>query len=181
MSGAGFTRVLGIDPGSTEHGWAVLDVSKSMRCKWLSEGHSTLEEMQQATFGRIDLVAIERPSGYVHEQARGAELLNTSFQAGRIYEWACKLVGADKVVCLSAEQARSMIAKKATTDDAVVRAALQLFLDLPEKSNVHERDAAAAALAGWMRHGSAQSVATFDQAIKEAIGKAKARKKGAVP
>lgn len=151
--------VLGLDPGVTRHGWALLNMPKAGRGRMLAGGHVLTEkvperfqsigEWYECTMGHvpwIELVGIETPDGYVHEHKRGAALLATAVEAGKLIERAGRMA-----VVLSAAQVRKSLAKNPAASDEAVASALGVFLDMPKRSNVHARDAAAVALVAWQR------------------------------
>lgn len=150
--------VLGLDPGTSHHGWALLEMPKVGRGRMLAGGHmavAKVPEMFQSTADWepaigwtpwIDIVGIETPAGYVHEHKRGAALLATAVEAGKLIERAGRMA-----VVLSAAQVRKSLAKNPAASDEAVASALGVFLDMPKRSNVHARDAAAVALVAWQR------------------------------
>lgn len=151
--------VLGLDPGVTLHGWALLDMPPVGRGRMLAGGHMPTDEIP-ARFQCvrewyvcapgyapwIEVVGIETPAGYVHEHKRGAALLATAVEAGRFIERAGMMGRA-----LSAAQVRKSLARNHSASDEAVEAALRVFLEMPKRSNVHARDAAAVALVAWQR------------------------------
>ena len=99
------------------------------------------------------VVAVEVPGGYVHEKCRGPELLETAFQAGRIFS-AAQALGVRCFRATADEVRRALYGKrsgKLMKADAAVAAALPLFiLGLPKRTNVHVRDSLAVAHAATL-------------------------------
>lgn len=151
--------VLGLDPGTSHHGWALLDMPKAGRGRMVAGGHlpvakvpvrfQAIGEWCESLSGWtpwIDIVGIETPAGYVHEHKRGAALLATAVEAGKLIERAGRMA-----VVLSAAQVRKSLVKDPAASDEAVASALGVFLEMPKRSNVHARDAAAVALVAWQR------------------------------
>lgn len=152
--------VLGLDPGTSHHGWALLEMPRTGRGRMLAGGHMAavkvpvrfqaisdwIDSSAWTWTPWIDVVGIETPAGYIHEHKRGAALLATAVEAGKLIERAGRLA-----VVLSAAQVRKSLAKNPAASDEAVASALGVFLDMPKRSNVHARDAAAVALVAWQR------------------------------
>lgn len=146
--------VHGVVPGPERHGWCLLLVEPGQRPRWLAAGHDDLADVgdvASATAERVGgrlMSVVERPAGYIHEHARGAQLLATAFAAGALWH---KLGGRSLLgpcAQIAPERWRSVVCGKPTPSDADVKRALGIHLTLPARSNAHERDACGVAL-GW--------------------------------
>lgn len=150
-------RAISIDPGSTEISWALLeDIAGAQigRARLIGCGTrpATIAGLRDIVTGacpRIDVLAVERPKGYIHEHARGAALLDTANVAGGI-AWVAPLLGIARVVEMSKAEwtpklvgiprVRGKFAGQA--GDVAVNAALPRWVEgLPKRSNQDVRDA----------------------------------------
>jgi crossover junction endodeoxyribonuclease RuvC len=154
--------VLGIDPGVSEHGYAILSLDSSGRPKATSRaGVLRLKPIDlkrwvvQHTSSFLDLIAVETPEGFVFEHKRGAALVQTAAMAGQI---AASLVGcADQVLTASAQAWRKAILSNASASDALIRLYIKNAVPgWPKRSSVHARDAAGVALYLGRQYAMAQ-------------------------
>ena len=164
------TLLLAIDPGSSLCGYACVEPQGS-RVRFVAAGQieagaePLLHVLDTSSMwlgigglGAITTLAVETPSGWVHDAVRGKHLLATGVAAGdaRGVGYARGL----RVVSLSAGEVRKALVGKARVGfrqkkgdmDRAVEAAIRPFvLDLPRRTNVHVRDALAiAVVANWM-------------------------------
>lgn len=117
------TRVLGIDPGATTWGWAVLEVvhDPGVRISYLCGGvgnasaSTLLGLLQSFTPG---VAGVETPAGFAFEPGRVPALLRTARTAGGAV-WLLETRGV-RVVEATAQQTRKMLCGKANADDAAV-------------------------------------------------------------
>ena len=145
MSGA---CVLGIDVGPTRCGWALLaPTTRQGRARFLDGGmvdsdlKSLLAFLKRYGIDGVTL-AIEEPSGYIHEHKRGAQLLETRGVSGAI-GMAAKMLGVS-VVRMTAQQVRGSMCRGGrgmAGDDAVKRACALYVAEMPKRSSTHVRDA----------------------------------------
>lgn len=150
---SGARRVLGLDPGSTFTGWAVLREGETRRQKptFLRGGRVANEGLWDLLRDceRDTLIAIESPAGHIFSPARGAQLLATKGVASEI-AGAAKALGF-KVWEKPCAHVRKVLCQRATAGDRVVKTALPVFVDgLPKRSNSHVRDAIAVAAVALM-------------------------------
>lgn len=147
--------VLGVDPGPSSHGWALVRVVDLQSAEWLACGDVDVTEIG-SLFSRIGvecpepaLVAIERPAGGGYSPATVPPLLETAYQAGRVAGVAERL--ALSVRPLAAADWRREVVGRGNAENAAIKdAVLRLVRGWPKRSNAHERDAAGVALAaGW--------------------------------
>lgn len=174
---------LGIDPGpfGARHGWAVFRHVRGLTPRWLDAGHGTADQILALLRGgaaeAFVCVAIETPAGYVWSFERGASLLQTSRAAGHL-QGRLEALGL-RVATPAAQDWRRHLLGNPTADDQQVAAGLaRMMAGIPARSNVHERDAAGAALAvarGWRPIPEQLRLAQLE-GKKKAV-RAKARKK----
>lgn len=162
--------LLAIDPGSSLCGYACVS-PEGPRVRFVAAGQFEagaeallhLVDWTSTMLGISDLagittLAVETPSGWVHDAVRGKHLLATAVAAGE-----ARGVGRARglrVVSLSAGEVRKALVGKTRVGfrqrkgdmDRAVEAAIRPFvLDLPKRTNVHVRDALAIAIvANWM-------------------------------
>lgn len=141
------------DPEEQRHGWCTLRILPDQRPEWCDAGHDLDAEVSNKLRAiGVNVVAVERPAGYIHEHARGAALLETAYAAGLLMGRA---EGAGKVAhAISAEQWRGCVVGLTSPSDAQVKAALGRLLTLPARSNAHERDACGVGLGWALRSGA---------------------------
>jgi len=145
--------VLGIDPGPSAHGWALLRVLDLQTAEWLALGVDKpdwYDALTLASFAvRPELVAIERPAGGGYSPATVPPLLETAYQAG-ILAGRALAAGLDVSPLCAADWRREVVGRGNAEDAAIKDAVLRLVTGWPKKSNAHHRDAAGVALAaGW--------------------------------
>ncbi len=143
-------RVLGVDPGPRRHGWALLELAPGEQPHWIGQGHSGSGSILAVahTLSPGDHVVIERPQGYVHEHKRGADLIETTWEAAKLFG---RLAERGAIVhALGPEAWRQSVVGKRTPSDSEVRRALRLQVLFPPgaRTNSHHRDAGGVALAG---------------------------------
>lgn len=147
--------ILGIDPGPTETAWAAVTFT-GPRAHFVQGGMvpSSLVDLCSLTVQcAVDCgtIAVETPSGYVFQPARGPTLLATASVAGMVIG----LAHAANVpsVQLPAATVRKAICGKGSATDRQVEASLRGHVELPpRKTNAHVRDAIAVAIVGgWQR------------------------------
>ena len=138
-------------PDPARHGWCLLEILLDQRPQWVSAGHDTEDTVRchMRTAG-VTTVVIERPTR-VHREEVGMSLLETAFAAGWFYGVALETIGSANT--LSAEHWRTAVVGLRSPSDAQVKAALVRLLDLPARSNAHERDACGVGLGWALRSG----------------------------
>lgn len=149
--------VLGLDPGSTAHGWAVLLVSLA-GARYHSAGHwagsaarlvRLLHHRQRVTPADpacppIDLVAVEVP-GAVYKLSCIKQLLLTAGQAGRALG-AAEGVGLAHVDVAPGVWRLAVVGSNAPHDALIKDKLPPQIVGWPARSNAHVRDAAGVAL-----------------------------------
>ena len=146
--------IFAIDPGPREHGWCLVEILPGERPSWHSAGKA-IDVTPMFAAPDLAAVLVERPSGYVHEHARGAALLDTAYQAGLLVGLASAASeGRHTVQDMPPEQWRVAVTGLRSPSDAQVKAALGRLLDLPARSNAHERDACGLAVGWALRTGA---------------------------
>lgn len=159
--------VLGVDPGSREFGWALLDVRGGaglpLRATFLATGNAAsdyLTALQLLAGGalpaRPEVVAIEKISGWAFAPKGAgvvAALIASSSVAGGI-AWVARSRGL-RVEERTANEVRRLLLGKAGSGDAQVKEAIPgLIYGWPKRSNNHQRDAAMVALASVQAKGA---------------------------
>ena len=154
-------RVLGVDPGPTFTGWALLDFTIAASPVWVMGGTcdneigallDLLSPNPLRPDMRPDLVCVERPRA-MHNPMANVQLMATAWAGGVIVghaeargfrvcelgqnEWRVALVGRSK--------------RGDNVDHKVKAALLAHVRQLPNRSTVHARDAAGVALIGHRR------------------------------
>lgn len=145
--------VLGIDPGVSHCGWAVLDMC-GPRPSWVAGGTVDVEEMAKRSLHplgwRVGMAVVETPVA-LHLPEANAQLIATAVVAGRAFE-ICKLY-SDRVFDISPAQWRMSLIGRSNAgenQDRVVKRTLQAMVSgMPARTSVHARDAAGAAIVGW--------------------------------
>ena len=144
-------RVLGIDPGSAHVGVCVLDVQPDATAKWvhaetLTPVDITLDSAAELVpVHQADLVAVEMP--VPRRMSVLKELLLTIRIAERFLN-ASQVAGCERIE-ISAYDWRKRLCDNHVAKNAIIKLALEQFVDVP-RSNVHTRDACGVALvAGW--------------------------------
>jgi Holliday junction resolvasome RuvABC endonuclease subunit len=148
--------VLGLDPGPAKTGWAIVN-TEHRRPAFVEAGHDSNDYVcSRVALPVVDLVAIEWP-GWTPIPQRNAEpatvramartLIETALAAG---EFAGLAAGHHKrVERLSSQDVRRAIVGKRNAPDKAVKAALLMQVDgMPDRTNVHKRDAIAVAIVG---------------------------------
>ena len=153
-------RILGFDPGPTTTAWTPIEVEGQRVRRWLDHGvvrHPVeiADQLHRQLPGT--LIAVETPSGYVFEHARGRALLDTARVAGEIFGIATSL--GWRVERLSAQEWRKAVVGRANASDGHVRGALAVLIRNMPRTNNHQRDAAGCALAVAMKLGNVRKVA----------------------
>lgn len=149
--------ILGIDPGPTRSGWALLDIFE-IRRRVLDCGHSTTAEVIAALGSRwtnvgLLMVAIETP-GHMHPRGSPAALVGRANGLIATTRVSAELAGAAERVGLrvmhirAIDWRRGIVGGKGNASDAQVKAALSLQLvGLPGRTSSHCRDAMGVAMA----------------------------------
>jgi Holliday junction resolvasome RuvABC endonuclease subunit len=137
---------LAFDPGPKSCGFAVANLTPEMRGRptFLRGGKvdSAFDSIRCLLDenSNVDIVAVETPAGFIHEHARGAQLLETRGVAGRIDTIA--RMRSHNVVEMTAGEWRRQLTGKANASDAVIKRAVTMFAyGLPKRTNAHMRDA----------------------------------------
>lgn len=152
-------RILGIDPGSTMFGWALLETRGGAdglpRTAVALSCGMTSSTMQDATAllseCRAAVVAIEKLEGYAFKrEGKGANavvagLVSSSYVAGGIawLAWS-RGVRVEERTALVAR--RTVLGRGAATDKHIAHVVPSLVHAWPKVSNPHQRDAAIVAL-----------------------------------
>jgi Holliday junction resolvasome RuvABC endonuclease subunit len=144
--------VLGIDPGPTASGWALLDFTIASSPVWFEGGNTEhvlalfklLE--QRGLAERIGLVAVEQAVALWKPEAN-VQAMRTAWAGGRVAGMAEAL--GFNVAALGVDRWRQAFvghSEKGENVDHKVAAALRMFVrHFPVRSNVHMRDAAGVA------------------------------------
>lgn len=141
-------RVLGVDPGPSHCGWGVVErAERNGRARFVAGGripsdNESLRRLVGDPGLSVDVVAIEQPSGFIFERARGAQVMATRGVADAI-AMAAETLGR-KVVQLTANQVRRSLCgpSNGIPGDRAVKMAVGLYVvGLPAKTNSHVRDA----------------------------------------
>lgn len=156
------SMVLGIDPGSHESGWSLIDFTIPSAPVFFEHGNterldSLFDSLMQRELGRnIRLVAIEEARGRI-DPRRASNILATTWIGGEAAGYARAKGFA--VTRLGAHEWRLAFIGAYTREggeaDAKVKRALSMLVrHYPERSNTHERDAggvACVAARDWRR------------------------------
>lgn len=138
--------ILGVDPGPTRSGWALVDTATPRKgtVQFLFAGHAELSS--GIGLVRSDVIAIERPRWFARD-INPAHVVDTAYVAGYL---AGRHPGA---VELAAQDWKRKLGLRPNANDAAVRSVVERFVvGLPKRTNVHVRDALGIALAvAWMR------------------------------
>lgn len=157
--------ILAFDPGSRFSGYAHVWCDGA-RVRYQSAGqieaeYGALARVLYATSAvpgaARTLVAVERPTGFVHDPVRGAHLMATSNVAGGT-AWASRALGFEVIEVAPATVRKAVLGKRAggrhekgEVDRLIKEALPGLVLGLPKRTNEHVRDALALAVAAnWM-------------------------------
>lgn len=138
-------------PGCALHGWCIVRILPGLRPEWMVCGHTEATLVLRAMDAHPDAVVVEQP-GRVHTESANMPLLLTAFAAGEFVGRASERGLA--VSTLTAEVWRATVTGLRAPSDAQVKAALGRMLDLPARSNAHERDACGLALGWALRTGA---------------------------
>ncbi len=161
-------RVLGVDPGPTHTGWALLDFAIPSAPVWFGGG--TCEEIEDVfdSFGarrpipvspfshelgepeRLDLVCIERPRA-LHNPMANVQLMATAWAGGIVVGLArARGLIVQEVGQNEWRQALVGHSKRGEKVDPKVADHLRMHVrQMPERSSVHARDAAGVAIVGY--------------------------------
>ena len=166
--------VLGVDPGATI-GLALLDVpaawvrgaasrhgkarvvavgsvrpegaSAPMAVRaWLASALEKHPELGAELSTVLDVVGIERPSGYAYSAARVGPLLDAAWQGGEIVGWAATAKLAPTVATVPAGDWRRLVVGTPSARDAQVAVALESWVVGLGRTNAHGRDAIGVAI-----------------------------------
>jgi Holliday junction resolvasome RuvABC endonuclease subunit len=155
--GPGGILVLGVDPGPTSHGWALVHVTGLDGGRFVICGEckdQPAENILRLVKTPSGLLAIEVPARFLpsngtHYPAVAGALMGTTYQAGRLASIA-EDRGLASVEMTAADWRREVCGKGAAKDGQVAEAVGRLVSGWPKRSNAHVRDAAGVALAaGW--------------------------------
>ncbi len=138
-------RVLGIDPGTSSHGWALLDLSTPARPLYL-EGGRTADVRPLLAREGLGMVAVERAVALWKPEAN-VHAMSTAWEGGWIAGFAA--ARGHRVVWMGATEWRTALvghSEKGENVDGKVKTALLMFVrEFPARSSVHLRDAAGVA------------------------------------
>lgn len=154
--------VLGIDPGSKKFGWALLSVRREVvgsapriRVSHLNRGWSLNEVgMAEALIEAADLVVVEKLQGGLFNRgnrslAPARDIVGTAFFEGGVIKYAQSRGVSVETIAQCGWRSAIGVGQQPEgfADRAVARAIRAQIEDWPRRrSNVHERDAAGAAL-----------------------------------
>lgn len=116
--------ILGIDPGPTRCGWALLDHTPSRPPRWIDGGHAPAEEVVASQLERASLVALEWLAPGLFERKRHDALIATARIEGGL-DWLLRQAGP-KVIKLTAGQWRSDVVGRASPSDAEIAQVLRI-------------------------------------------------------
>jgi Holliday junction resolvasome RuvABC endonuclease subunit len=144
--------VLGIDPGPTRNGWALLDFTVRMSPVWFEAGvvddvgELLLDLVEHGYYDRIKVVAVEQARALWKPEAN-VQAIGTAWAGGRALGFAEGL--GLEVVALGVNEWRQAFvghSQRGDNIDAKVENALRaLVRHVPKRTNVHVRDAAGVA------------------------------------
>lgn len=159
------TVILGLDPGSSSTGWALVDTrggaGRPIITTYLDAGAvASTAEMVAGLLSMYspDAVAVEKLEGIAYA-SKGpgivAGLVSSAHAAGVIVGVASAL-GHHVEQLTARDWRRLVLGQPAATDQQIARVIPTLVRGWPKRSNVHERDAGGVALAiAWRRNGQA--------------------------
>ena len=143
---------LGLDPGPTRNGWALLDFTIPKSPVWFDHGVTEDVNLLCTALARkwsIDLVAIEQARA-LHNPLANVQAMATAWAGGEA-AGIFKRAGFE-VVALGVDFWRMAFvghSRKGDNVDHKVEIALRQFVrGMPERTNVHVRDAAGVACVG---------------------------------
>ena len=146
---------LGIDPGPTNCGWAILDMG-GRKPSWVDGGVCTPAEVTDV-LDRFDgtaspatcICAVEVPVA-VHKPEAMVQVVQTAVCAGALIERCCQR-GYRVVQTSPAAWQTALIGRpqKGQNRDKIVEIELRCRLEVLPRTNGHARDAAGIALHGW--------------------------------
>jgi Holliday junction resolvasome RuvABC endonuclease subunit len=148
--------VLGIDPGPTSCGWAVLDFSIRTAPVWVAGGSvADVAEMLEPSFPHLmpedTLVVVEEPRA-MHNPLANVAVMGTAFAAGDAHGFARALGFTTQRVGVN--QWRLAVvgsSKRGDNVDRKVERVLRAYVrGMPTRTSVHARDAAGVAWAGLL-------------------------------
>ena len=147
---------LAFDPGPKTCGFALAKLKPEMRGRPMFIGGGKVDSDHETIsiclrdHREVDIVAVETPAGYVHEHARGAQLLETRGEASMIAAIA-RVIGLLVVEMTAGEWRRQLTGKSNASDAVIARACAMLASGLPKRSSVHTRDALGLAIVSLTR------------------------------
>lgn len=158
-------RVLGLDPGPSEFGWALLECDSNwsrqrvLACGKIETGVAICPSAWARILANVtpNLWVVEEPIGFVIGRAVQANavqgmLKNLLLTAKAATRLVVRLEERGmRVRELSAPDVRKMLTNKHAATNAEVAHWLSFVLEMPKRSNDHSRDAMAVAWAGWQR------------------------------
>lgn len=159
--------ILGIDPGPSLSGWALLERDGARPPRWVDGGHAPVEQIISTQVERASLVAVEWLARGLFERKRHDALIDTARVEGGL-DWYLDKLGV-KVVKLSAGQWRSDVVGRASPSDEEIAERLRLMVSgipsppvLTKEALTHALDALGVALAASCQPG---------QQLKLAVGR----------
>lgn len=150
--------ILGIDPGPSLCGWALLEREGGRPARWVDGGHAPAEWVIGTQLERASLVGLEWLARGLFERKRHDALIETARVEGGL-DWLLQRAGV-RVVKLSAGQWRSDIVGRASPSDDEIATRLRLLIAgipsppvLTKEALTHAIDAAGVALAASSQPG----------------------------
>lgn len=118
--------ILGIDPGPSLCGWALLERDGARPARWVDGGHAPAEWVVGTQLERASMVALEWLARGLFERKRHDALIDTARVEGGL-DWLLQKASV-KVVKLSAGQWRSDVVGRASPSDEEIAAKLRLMV-----------------------------------------------------
>ena len=154
--------ILGLDPGSTSTGWAVVECTQYSIPRWVAKAYESNADLDLGLLWSLHgcgLLAVETSGESVlfgmtpqAMRSRAQQLARTNMVAGLLLGEARNM--GIPLIEVPAPVSRRTIGGKANCSDAVIKRALAMTTrNMPRQTNSHTRDAAAAAIVGWRMAG----------------------------
>lgn len=144
-------RVLGIDPGTSKHGWCLVDVTIRSAPIWVQGGHSedpfTLIDSYDDAHASTLLIAVEQPRA-LHNPMANVPLIETAWCGGEVYGYA-RARGFSILAVGPNEWRTGLVGRPRAGEnvDRKVAAYLERFVrQMPTRSSAHARDACGVAI-----------------------------------
>lgn len=118
--------ILGIDPGPSLCGWALLERDGARPARWVDGGHAPAEEIVATQVERASLVAVEWLAPGLFERKRHDALIGVARVEGAL-DWYLRKLGV-KYVAITAGQWRSDVVGRASPSDEEIAAKLRLMV-----------------------------------------------------